>query len=67
MKSLVWILCIGLLLPFKELKAAPAEIKSISVKESLAKPKKYKAPKRKKGFLWGLFKKKDKGCGCPNH
>jgi|688.fasta_scaffold52004_2 hypothetical protein len=28
-----------------------------------AKPKVYK---KKKGFLWGLFKKKPKKCDCPN-
>lgn len=23
--------------------------------------------KHRKGFLWGLFSKKDKNCGCPKH
>jgi len=30
---------------------------------SFSKPKVYK---KKKGFLWGLFKKKPKKCDCPN-
>lgn len=30
---------------------------------SYAKPKVYK---KKKGFLWGIFKKKPKKCDCPN-
>lgn len=30
---------------------------------SYAKPKVYK---KKKGFLWGLFKKRPKKCDCPN-
>ncbi len=34
-----------------------------NVVNSYSKPKVYK---KKKGFLWGLFKKKAKKCDCPN-
>ena len=53
------------------LAGAPAEtyasVRSASVKakeEAIFKRKK-KGYRKKRGFMWGLFKKKD--CGCPKH
>jgi|GEM_PF-3562796 len=39
------------------------EASAHSIVYSYSKPKVYK---KKKGFLWGLFKKKPKKCDCPN-
>ena len=34
--------------------------------EGVSGKRRNKAPRRKKGFLWGLFKKKS-SCNCPKH
>ena len=46
-----------------EAPAAPLSTTSASVKEESIFKRKKKGYRRKKGFMWGLFKKKD--CGCP--
>lgn len=39
--------------------------KKTTISETVAVSKTVVKRRRKKGFLWGLFKKKD--CGCPKH
>ena len=46
-----------------EAPASPLSATSASVKEESIFKRKKKGYRRKKGFMWGLFKKKD--CGCP--
>ena len=46
-----------------EAPAVPLSTTSASVKEESIFKRKKKGYRRKKGFMWGLFKKKD--CGCP--
>ena len=42
----------------------PAET-TVQAKEETIFKRKRKGYRKKKGFMWGLFKKND--CGCPNH
>lgn len=38
---------------------------TVTTKEETIFKRKRKGYRKKKGFMWGLFKKND--CGCPNH
>lgn len=38
---------------------------TVSAKEEMIFKRKRKGFRKKKGFMWGLFKKND--CGCPKH
>lgn len=38
---------------------------STELSYSISSQKKMAKYRKKKGFLWGLFKKKKKGCDCP--
>ena len=42
-----------------------ATYKNTSISETSTVSKTFGKRRRKKGFLWGLFKKND--CGCPKH
>lgn len=46
-----------------EAPAVPLSTTSATVKQESIFKRKKKGFRRKKGFMWGLFKKKD--CGCP--
>jgi hypothetical protein len=66
MKTMAFLLVFSASLLIGEAPAASLSVASTTVKakqESIFKRKK-KGYRRKKGFLWGLFKKKD--CGCPS-
>lgn len=65
MKSTTFVLLFIATLAVAEAPAAAAYSASPTVKEVAIFRKKKKGFRRKKGFLWGLFKKND--CGCPNH
>ena len=64
MKSTTFVLLFIATLAVAEAPAA-AYSANPTVKEVAIFRKKKKGFRRKKGFLWGLFKKND--CGCPNH
>lgn len=51
-----------------EVYAAPVAAAKTTIKQSegLFGKRRNKAPRRKKGFMWGIFKKKS-SCNCPNH
>ncbi|WP_128547294.1 hypothetical protein [Larkinella soli] len=67
-KVLILGLMAGFLLPMETLAetavstTAAGEVKTVSV----FKRKKARGYRKKKGFMWGLFRKKNP-CGCPNH
>lgn len=44
---------------------APAHSESVKAKEEAIFKRKRKGYRKKRGFMWGLFRKKD--CGCPKH
>ncbi len=48
-----------------ESEANTVEYKSVETHISTTTTKSAYKRRRKKGFLWGLFRKKD--CGCPKH
>lgn len=50
--------------PAQAYASAPSEL-TVKAKEEAIFKRKRKGYRRKRGFLWGLFRKKD--CGCPNH
>ncbi|MFC5410940.1 hypothetical protein ACFPMF_16590 [Larkinella bovis] len=67
MKKLLLLgLTMSLMLPLEapveaaDVKSAHSELKSAPI----FKRKKARGYRKKKGFMWGLFKKKN-GCGCP--
>ncbi|MBO0937827.1 hypothetical protein J2I47_14805 [Fibrella sp. HMF5335] len=64
MKSTTIVLLLMASLAVTEAPAA-GYLASPTAKEATIFRKKKKGFRRKKGFLWGLFKKND--CGCPNH
>lgn len=67
-KILLLGITLGLMLPLEAtVEAAPVDARSANneLKSTLVlKRKKARAYRKKKGFMWGLFKKKN-GCGCP--
>ncbi len=70
MKKLIILLMAGFLILTPEFsKAAVSEARAtVSIKEELGKGRRKKSGryKKKKGFLWGLFKSKNQ-CDCPRH
>lgn len=70
MKKLLVLSLIGiLLLPLEAtVEAAPVTKKALNeVKATTVyKRKRARGYRKKKGFMWGLFRKKNP-CGCPNH
>ncbi|WP_234736289.1 hypothetical protein [Tellurirhabdus bombi] len=68
MKKLgIGIITAVLLLPVDiTVEASPAKSTEFSVVDASSIGKKRKGYRKKKGFMWGLFRKKS-GCGCPNH
>ena len=67
-KLLVVSLTVGLLLPVEMAAEAAVLAKSPSKVESTTayKRKRNRGYRQKKGFMWGVFRKKNP-CGCPNH
>ncbi|GAB3269441.1 hypothetical protein GCM10027347_39680 [Larkinella harenae] len=67
-KLLILCLTLGLMLPLEAtVEAAAVDVRSVNgeLQNTLVlKRKKARAYRKKKGFMWGLFKKKN-GCGCP--
>ncbi len=63
MKTMAFLLVFSASLLIGEAPAAPLSTTSATVKQESIFKRKKKGYRRKKGFLWGLFKKKD--CGCP--
>ena len=70
MKKIVILFIIGLLAFMPELsQAATSDSKTtVSVKKELGKGRRKKSGsyRKKKGFMWGLFKGKNQ-CDCPKH
>ncbi len=65
MKKYILILFISLfMLPDTEAASVSVSTKTM-ISETVLDSKVVIKRRRKKGFLWGLFKKKD--CGCPKH
>ncbi|RYF76178.1 MAG: hypothetical protein EOO39_05880 [Cytophagaceae bacterium] len=62
MKTTAFLLVFSASLLIGEVPAASLPTRTTVKEESIFKRKK-KGYRRKKGFMWGLFKKKD--CGCP--
>jgi hypothetical protein len=50
--------------PAADLLTTPARAE-FQTETAIFKKKRKGAPRKKKGFLWGLFRKND--CGCPRH
>jgi len=66
-KVLILSLVVGLVLPLENAVAAEPISRHAEVSETNVVKRKRKARgyRKKKGFLWGLFRKND--CGCPKH
>jgi hypothetical protein len=65
MKKYILIFFISLcMLPDTEVASVSVSTKT-TISETVLDSKVVIKRRRKKGFLWGLFKKKD--CGCPKH
>lgn len=66
MKKLLLLLVLsGLLLPAEAMAYSHASSAPTVKEMSFGKRKKARGYRKKKGFMWGLFRKND--CGCPNH
>ncbi len=66
MKKLLLTFLIGaMVLP--EYASASTLSSGTTVQMEQASARRRKSYRKKKGFMWGLFKKKDKGCGCPSY
>ncbi|XWW48015.1 hypothetical protein JYG30_11485 [Fibrella sp. USSR17] len=63
MRTTAFLLVFSASLLIGEAPAASLLTRSSTVKEESIFKRKKKGYRRKKGFMWGLFKKKD--CGCP--
>ncbi|MBO0950534.1 hypothetical protein [Fibrella forsythiae] len=63
MKTMAFLLVFSASLLTGEAPAATLSATRTTVKEESLFKRKKKGYRRKKGFMWGLFKKK--GCGCP--
>ncbi|ARK09984.1 hypothetical protein [Fibrivirga algicola] len=63
MRTTAFLLVFSASLLIGEAPAASLPTRSSTVKEESIFKRKKKGYRRKKGFMWGLFKKKD--CGCP--
>ena len=63
MKTTAFLLVFSASLLIGEAPAAAYPASHPTVKEESIFKRKKKGYRRKKGFMWGLFKKKD--CGCP--
>ncbi|WP_266361959.1 hypothetical protein [Tellurirhabdus rosea] len=67
-KLLILSMTFGMLLPVESSaealtsSAAPSEVKEAKIVKRKRKARGYR---KKKGFMWGLFRKND--CGCPKH
>jgi hypothetical protein len=66
MKKLLFVFLLGVMVLPEQVSAAPSASTEVSVQDAASK-RRNKGYRKKKGFLWGLFKKKDKGCGCPSY
>jgi len=66
-KVILLSLTLGLMLPLDAPLQAAASSTTTEVKETqvLKRKRKARGYRKKKGFLWGLFRKND--CGCPKH
>ncbi|MFT4031060.1 MAG: hypothetical protein QM669_01445 [Siphonobacter sp.] len=63
MRKLVVIALIASLALPEFVQAAPMHsVNSVQIEASRKRPY-----RKKKGFMWGIFKKKNKGCGCPSY
>lgn len=61
-KGFLLLICLSCLSPID----AQAEVISSSTSIHFRKPKEPKVYRKKRGFLWGLFKSK-KSCDCPKY
>ncbi|RXK50985.1 hypothetical protein [Aquirufa rosea] len=61
MKYLLFICLLSFNLPMDSYAAESSK----ELRYSISNQKKAAKYRKKKGFLWGLFKKKKKGCDCP--
>jgi hypothetical protein len=61
-KGLIIFICLSCFTPTD----MPAEPVATSTSNSFRKPKEPKVYRKKRGFLWGLFKSK-KSCDCPKY
>lgn len=68
MKKLIFaILFLAMVLPETQANILTSTNAIVTLNASSSAVVTAKRPRKKKGFLWGLFKKKNKGCGCPKH
>lgn len=59
------IFAFALFLALPEVSLANTKDSKDTVSQQIFGKKKHKGYRKKKGFMWGLFKKND--CGCPKH
>ncbi|WP_420154750.1 hypothetical protein [Siphonobacter sp.] len=68
MKKLIFTLLIGaMVLPEYASASSSSPSAGTTVQTEQAHARKRRSYRKKKGFMWGLFRKKDKGCGCPSY
>jgi hypothetical protein len=71
MKKYIVILCLfgmGIFEAPEAVASAPTStMTTISASSEKTVFKKRRRNRQRKGFMWGLFRKKDKGCGCPSY